>query len=91
MNYSAAETCDDEDCQSKEWGPEVSHPWSAAYGSYLECDLADLLIGRRLAKSHPINGIRRIWLCDIYHHSCQLRMGCSPWIYQDSADFCFCI
>jgi hypothetical protein len=34
MNYSTAETCDDEDRQRKEWGPEASHPRSVAYGSF---------------------------------------------------------
>src|SRR5712664_471826 len=34
MNYSTEETRNDEDRQSKECGPEVSHPRSVTYGSF---------------------------------------------------------
>ena len=34
MNYSTEETRDDEDRQSKECGPEVTHPRSVRYRSF---------------------------------------------------------
>ena len=34
MNYSTEETRDDEDRQSKECGPEVTHPGSVTYRSF---------------------------------------------------------